>query len=142
MDSIFLILTLLFMKKLLRFLVIFSSFVLPILIPSTVFAFGGPAPAYGFQDRERYRDMSGGRGQYDAEQTYLRRFELNRGHRFGRNDDQGSNSQGDQPNPPGAGQNAPLDGGLSLLLAAGIGLGMKKAFGKNKPAEENNNDTE
>lgn len=131
------------MKKLLRFLVI-SSFVLPVLIPSTVYAFGGPVPAYGFQDRERYRDMSPDRGHYDAEQTYLRRFELNRGDRFGDPDDQGnnSNSQGNQPNTPGAGQNAPLDGGLSLLLAAGIGLGVKKAFGKKKATEQDNNDTE
>lgn len=41
----------------------------------------------------------------------------------------------DDPTPPaagnpagrGSGQSAPLDGGLSLLLAAGIGLGVKKA---------------
>jgi hypothetical protein len=141
MDSIFLILTLFVMKKLLRCLVI-SAFVLPILIPSTVFAFGGPVPAYGFQDRERYREMD--RSHLGAEQTYLRRFETNRGDRFadrfGNDDDQGT----PHVNPPSAagGENAPIDGGLSLLLVAGLGLGVKKAVGKNKASKQDNNDTE
>jgi hypothetical protein len=130
------------MKQLLRYLVI-SSFVLPVLIPSSVFAFGGPTP-YGFQDRERYRDVSPGRGHLDAEQVYLRRFESNRGGRFGNDDDQGQN-QGNPhvtPNNPCSGENAPIDGGLSLLLAAGLGLGVKKAFGRNKASKQENNDTE
>ncbi|HEV2483642.1 MAG TPA: hypothetical protein VGS79_28445 [Puia sp.] len=84
--------------------------------------------------------MSADHGRLDAEQTYLRRFELNHGDRFGNSDDQGNNSQGNQPNTPGGGQNAPLDGGLSLLLAAGIGLGMKKAIGKSKASKQANND--
>lgn len=86
--------------------------------------------------------MSPGHGRLDAEQTYLRRFEVNHGDRFGRPDDNGSGPQGGQPSVPGGGQNAPLDGGLSLLLAAGIGLGMKKAVGRKKASKEDNNDTE
>ena len=34
------------------------------------------------------------------------------------------------------GTRAPLDGGLSLLLAAGVGLGVKKAFKKKNPQQE------
>lgn len=36
----------------------------------------------------------------------------------------------------GGGTSAPLDGGISLLLAAGVGLGMKKAMRKKKSSEE------
>ena len=42
---------------------------------------------------------------------------------------------------PGAGENAPIDGGLSLLLAAGLGLGVKKAIGRNKTSKQDNNET-
>jgi len=44
------------------------------------------------------------------------------------------NDQYHVPAPPasGGGASAPLDGGISLLLAAGIGLGLKKAARKNK----------
>jgi hypothetical protein len=35
----------------------------------------------------------------------------------------------------GGGTSAPLDGGISLLLAAGLGLGMKKAMRKKKSSE-------
>lgn len=34
----------------------------------------------------------------------------------------------------GGGNSAPIDGGLSLLLAAGLGLGAKKVYDKNKKA--------
>lgn len=85
--------------------------------------------------------MSPQQGHLDAEQTYLRRFELNRGDRFTRDDD-ANGSPVAAPNTPGAGENAPLDGGLSLLLAAGLGLGVKKAFRKNKATEQDNNDKE
>ena len=42
------------------------------------------------------------------------------------------------PPPEGGpgGASAPLDGGISLLLAAGIGLGLKKATRKNKSSHE------
>jgi hypothetical protein len=138
-DYIFLILTLLFMKKLLCFLVI-SAFVLPVLIPLSASA-GGPVPAYGFQDRERYRDAhDNSRGHLDAEQTYLQRYESLRGDRFGRNDDPGAPVV-TPPNVPGGGENAPIDGGLSLLLAAGLGLGVKKAMARNKASKQDNNET-
>lgn len=37
-------------------------------------------------------------------------------------------------NPQPGTPNAPLDGGLSLLLAAGLGLGVKRAMNRNKAA--------
>ncbi len=41
---------------------------------------------------------------------------------------------GNQPN--GGGNSVPLDGGISLLLAAGLGLGLKKAMGRNRSSQE------
>jgi hypothetical protein len=38
--------------------------------------------------------------------------------------------------PNGGGNSVPFDGGISLLLAAGLGLGLKKAMRKNKPSHE------
>ncbi|HXB90791.1 MAG TPA: hypothetical protein VNU72_00815 [Puia sp.] len=49
------------------------------------------------------------------------------GHRF---DASPTSPMHGDPVAPGGGQSAPLDGGLSLLLAAGIGLGVKKARDK------------
>ena len=43
----------------------------------------------------------------------------------------------DGPKPPGPrdpGTKAPFDGGLSLLVAAGISTGLKKAYDKRKKA--------
>lgn len=37
-----------------------------------------------------------------------------------------------QPVPPNSPSSVPIDGGLSLLLAAGAGLGLKKAWNKQK----------
>lgn len=37
-----------------------------------------------------------------------------------------------QPVPPNNPNSVPIDGGLSLLLAAGAGLGLKKAWDKYK----------
>jgi hypothetical protein len=48
----------------------------------------------------------------------------------------GDNDPGTNP----GGTRAPLDGGLSLLLAAGVGLGVKKAMQKNKARKEGNED--
>jgi hypothetical protein len=42
---------------------------------------------------------------------------------------------GGNPQPNG-GNSVPLDGGISLLLAAGLGLGLKKAMRKNKSSHE------
>ena len=36
---------------------------------------------------------------------------------------------------PGGGPDAPIDGGLSLLLAAGVGYGVKKYRDKKKPVD-------
>jgi|SRR6185437_1761383 len=44
------------------------------------------------------------------------------------------------PGGSGNGQSAPLDGGLSLLLAAGIGLGAKKANQMRKAAKQRNSE--
>ena len=127
------------MEKLLRFLVIFA-FVLSLFIPSKVSAFGGPGTPYGFQDRQRYRDAGSSTGRLDAEQTYLQRFETNRGNRFTRDDDPTAPPTATVPTIPG-GENAPIDGGISLLLAAGLGLGVKKAFGKKKASDQDNSET-
>ena len=53
----------------------------------------------------------------------------------GNNNNQGDNNQGDDggssgwsngnPTPSGGGGTAPIDGGIGLLLAAGIGLGIR-----------------
>lgn len=63
----------------------------------------------------------------------------------------GSRRLDDSPTPPGTGdpatpggsgngQSAPLDGGLSLLLAAGIGLGAKKANQMRKTSRQRNSE--
>ena len=86
-------------------------------------------------------DQNAIRPQLDAEQNYLRRFETNHGYRFGNDDDRGNDPRVTPPGMPNGGENAPIDGGLSLLLAAGLGLGVKKAIGKNKASKQDNNDT-
>jgi len=86
-------------------------------------------------------DQSASHPQLDAEQTYLRRFELNHGSRFGNDDDRGNDPHVTSPGMPNAGENAPIDGGLSLLLAAGLGLGVKKAIGRKNASKQDNNDT-
>lgn len=47
---------------------------------------------------------------------------------------------GESPLPPGCNcppQCVPIDGGLSLLIAAGIGLGAKKAYDRKKATLKN-----
>jgi hypothetical protein len=74
--------------------------------------------------------------------SYRERARGGRDNPFGGDDHGRGDGPGDRPNPHNPGDpgdpRAPLDGGLSLLLAAGIGLGVKKAFRKNKiqPVEE------
>lgn len=53
----------------------------------------------------------------------------------------GSPSFGD-PGSGGGGGSAPIDGGISLLLAAGLGLGVKKAVNKNKAKQKSNDAAE
>lgn len=54
------------------------------------------------------------------------------------NDGQGQNGQGQNNNDQGGGgkksssPSAPLDGGITLLLAAGVGLGVKKVLDQRK----------
>ncbi len=48
-------------------------------------------------------------------------------------------AQGDDFDNPGA-TDAPLDGGLSLLVAAGIAYGSKRAYDKRKKEKETMND--
>jgi len=50
--------------------------------------------------------------------------------------DPGANGGGGNGSAGNGGATAPLDGGISLLLAAGIGLGMKKARDRKKAAEQ------
>ena len=39
---------------------------------------------------------------------------------------------GDPPDDPAGDPDAPIDGGISLLIAAGVGYGLKKAHDKRK----------
>jgi len=41
-----------------------------------------------------------------------------------------------QPTPPGSPADVPIDGGLSLLAAAGAALGAKKAWNARKAAKK------
>jgi hypothetical protein len=45
---------------------------------------------------------------------------------------QGNNNSGNPSNGGGGGTTAPIDGGISLLLVAGIGMGVKKMARRNK----------
>ena len=40
------------------------------------------------------------------------------------------------PSSPGGDVDAPIDGGLSLLIAGGVGYGIKKVRSKRTPLEE------
>ncbi len=46
----------------------------------------------------------------------------------------------DDPNNVTGGAGVPIDGGLGILIAAGAGLGLKKAWEARKLATEENND--
>jgi hypothetical protein len=60
----------------------------------------------------------------------------------GRDPFRGSGTPGWEPRDPGAtgngngGQTAPIDGGISLLVMAGIGLGIKKARSRKQSAQQ------
>jgi hypothetical protein len=49
---------------------------------------------------------------------------------------------GDNPDGPGGDPGVPVDGGLSLLLAAGVGYGVKKVRDSRKKAAEMKNENE
>jgi hypothetical protein len=54
----------------------------------------------------------------------------------GRDYDRHQEDRGRAGNSGGGGENAPIDGGITLLLAAGIGLGVKKAVARNKASKQ------
>ena len=111
------------MKKVLCLLTL-SLFVLSILTVSKASANNGP-------DR---RDARGGRLR-DANRSGIRDYERH------------LEDRGRAPYPGGAsggapaGGSAPLDGGISILLAAGIGLGVKKVIDRNKASKQAVTDT-
>ena len=75
------------------------------------------------QDRDRDRDSRSDR-ENDA---YAREHSESHG--------------GDHRGDDGNGSRVPLDGGISLLLAAGIGLGVKKAIQRKNAAKIEKNET-
>jgi hypothetical protein len=112
------------MKKVFCLLTL-SLFVLSILTVSKASANEGP-------DR---RDARGSRFR-DANRSGLRDYDRHLEDR-GRAAYPGGAS-GSAP----AGGSAPLDGGISILLAAGIGLGVKKVIDRNKAAKQAVTDTQ
>jgi hypothetical protein len=97
---------------------------LPLLTPTLSKANGpheGPGD-HGSVERER---MERARHEKAPEERYLRE----------------RHSSGSIPRAEGqSGPRAPLDGGISLLLAAGIGLGVKKAAQRKKALKEKKTD--
>ena len=67
-----------------------------------------------------YRDGNGDRDRVNDDRMWDDRF-----HDLGNHAPNG-----------GGGNSVPFDGGISLLLAAGLGLGLKKAMRKNKSSHE------
>jgi hypothetical protein len=135
------------MKRVTRLLFL-TVFVIPILTISNVSAFGGPggrAPI-GQRDFQGHRDPFNNHvgdispsaignepidhidpyGGNDYHNRILDRDPFVQGSGGGWGDPAGSGNSG-TGNSGNGGGTAPLDGGISLLLAAGIGLGMKKA---------------
>jgi hypothetical protein len=137
------------MKKVTRLLIL-TAFVLPVLMASRAYA-GGPRPGQrSYFERDRQGLDPTGTQRPDPYNTDLRNTDgfhatdldnnplhlqdqigdpvpdMNRNDLYNR-----SVSHGDagQPvwNPGNGGGTAPIDGGISLLLAAGIGLGIKRA---------------
>ena len=99
------------MKKISRILFL-AVLVIPILTVSTVKANGGASGKDGSLLQTILQDIFGGSNKTPSP-----------------GNGGGSNS--------GGGTRVPLDGGLSLLLVAGVGLGMKKAFPKKAVGEGN-----
>lgn len=101
------------MKKVI-YLLALSLFVLPILSVSTASANDGHGSTFRDANRSGLHD-------YDH-------------HREDRD-------RGSYPGGAGGGENAPIDGGITLLLAAGIGLGVKKVVDRNKASKQAITDT-
>lgn len=128
------------MKKVLS--VLFLSFVaIPVLTVTPAAANNGDEDGNGHRKEQQLTKWN----------QHLKFGERDRDYRgyWGRRLDGGSSGTplaGD-PTPPGgngngngSGQSAPLDGGLTLLLAAGIGLGVKKASNMRKASRQANSE--
>jgi hypothetical protein len=140
------------MKRVTRLLFL-TVFVIPILTISKVSAFGGPGgrTPFGQRDFQDRRDPFNNRAN-DAMPSSVGNEPIEHIDPYGGNDYhnrildrdpfvQGSGGGWSDPasgsNTAGSGGGtAPLDGGLSLLLAAGIGLGMKKARAARKANQQ------
>jgi hypothetical protein len=138
------------MKSVTRLLFL-TVLVIPILTVSKASAFGGP----GLRDYLHQRERMGERGDFyhtGTIPTYHPLYGVHNGvdplDPFKGNDDRNHLMErvpihhpdgfGD-PGGSGGGM-APLDGGISLLLAAGIGLGMKRARERKKSLIQKNVD--
>lgn len=92
------------------------------------------------RDRDPHRDPSGLGGDHDRFGDDRDRFGNDR-NRFGGDRDphpgSGGNGVGNGGPKPG-GATAPLDGGIGLLLVAGLGLGLKKSRDRKKAAAQKN----
>jgi hypothetical protein len=140
------------MKRVTRLLFL-TLFVIPILTISNVSAFGGPGGRTPFGQR----DFQGRRDPFnnhvgDVSPSSSGIEPIDHIDPYGGNDYhnrildrdpfvQGSGGGWSDPASGGnsannGGGTAPLDGGLSLLLAAGIGLGMKKARAARKANQQ------
>ena len=123
------------MKKVLS--VLFLSFVaIPVLTVTPAAANNGDEDGNGHKKEEHLTKWN----------QHLKFGERDRDYRgyWGRRLDDGPNTPvSGTPTSPGgngSGQSAPLDGGLSLLLAAGIGLGVKRVSNMRKASRKDNNE--
>jgi hypothetical protein len=129
------------MQKFTRTLLM-ASMAIPFLMFSTAYANHPGGPGYRAFSNPPGRPAFV-EGPFTRDFSYGERAHGGRDNPFGGDDHGRGDGRGGRPSEPHmpgdpGDPRAPLDGGLSLLLAAGIGLGVKKAFRKNKiqPVEE------
>ena len=116
------------MKKLLRFTLI-SCLALPVLTVTKAWANNDHGNDHGNRTDHGFWDMHRS-GRRDFDHHWEDRFRS-------ATPAQPIMASPDPIGPSsGGGESAPIDGGLSLLLAAGIGLGMKKAHDRNKALKQ------
>ena len=141
------------MKRVTRLLFL-TIFVIPILTISKASAFGGPggrSPIGGQRDFQGHRDPFNNHVG-DADPTSVGSEPIYQIDPYDGNDYhnrildrdpfvQGSGGGWSPANGGNGGGTAPLDGGISLLLAAGIGLGMKKVRASRKANQQKSIDT-
>jgi hypothetical protein len=136
------------MKRVTRLLFL-TVFIIPILTISNASAFGGPGgrTPIGQRDFQGHRDPFnthiGDRSPSSIDNEPIDRIDPFAGNDFHNRildrDPFARGGVGDPGSPSAGGNNggtAPLDGGISLLLAAGIGLGMKKARAARKANQQ------